>query len=99
MKETHPNFISTYPLTAGKVNAGGLALPPVSVGDAQLPGYDVDVVKAKLGAARFNALLAAIAGKPYSGTLFSCGHRKDVNNVEVHCIYASDLELFLKNGG
>jgi hypothetical protein len=42
------------------------------------------------------ALIAA--GKPYSGAVFSCGHRVK-NGVEVHCIYAADLELFLVNGG
>lgn len=100
-REPHPNFLSQFPKSARPVAKGGLALQPVVTGDSQHSGFDENEVKAALGAARFNNLMALIAaGKNgYSGAVFSCGHAKDAKGVEVHCIYASDLELFLANGG
>jgi len=100
-KQAHHNFIGAFPKSAGKVANGGLALLPATVGDVQHPGFDENDVKVALGTTRFNNLMALIvAGKPYSGSVFTCGHAKDAKTgVEMHCIYASDLELFLKNGG
>jgi hypothetical protein len=95
----HPNFISKYPKSAGKTPTG-LALTPVAIRTTENNGYDQDDVKAALGVTRFNSLMTLIAaGKPYSGAVFCCGHRVNKSGVEVPCIYAADLELFLVNGG
>lgn len=99
-RQAHPNFVGQFPKSAQPVAKGGLALIPATIGDTQQSGFDENDVKAALGVTRFNNLMTSIAGgKPFSGAVFSCGHAKDKNGVEVHCIYASDLELFLKNGG
>jgi hypothetical protein len=101
LKQAHPNFVSQFPKSAAPVAKGGLALVPATVGDVQHQGFDENDVKAVLGNTRFNNLMTAIiGGKPYSGAVFCCGHAKDPKTgVEHRCIYASDLELFLANGG
>lgn len=67
-----------------------LGLGPV-VGGA--PGFDQDDVRKMLGQARFNKLMAKVK------SVFSCGHRVDDTGVEIHCLYAQDVESFLAAGG
>jgi hypothetical protein len=98
----HPNFKAKYPKSCNPAASGGLALAPVitataRVGRDVLPmvehgGFDSDDVLAALGQSRFNNLMAGVK------SVFSCGHRLK-NGVEVHCVYAADLESFLNNGG
>ena len=85
-------FRSLYPLSHA------LGLRPVSVNGNQQEGFDIDEVEKKLGAGRFNSLQAGLK------EVFCCGHRswpadhpeKFRRNCEVHCVYARDLEAFLK---
>ena len=107
MTVPHPNFIAQYPRSAGPAAHGGLNLAPVSTKPTKAPanqlpvehaGFSADDVQTALGNTRFNNLMAAIVTAGYSGAVFSCGH-KTVGGVEVHCIYASDLEHFLALGG
>ena len=99
-RETTPAFKAMYKQSAALTVATQPILPASTAPGVEHPGFDDDDVKTALGITRYNALMAAIvSGAPgYSGSVFSCGHRVK-NGVEVHCIYASDLELFLKNGG
>lgn len=86
-------FRSRYPLSYA------LGLRPVSVAGNEHEGFDIDEVEQKLGAGRFKSLLADLK------EVFCCGHRiwpEDYQdpvrrNTEVHCVYARDLEAFLKN--
>jgi hypothetical protein len=57
------------------------------------PGFDVNDLKKKLGALRFGNLIAGLKRE------FVCNHDKDMNGNEVPCVYATDLESFLKAGG
>jgi hypothetical protein len=85
-------FRSMYPL------AYALGLRPVSVGSYDHEGFDIDEVERKLGAKRFASLLDGLK------EMFCCGHRNwpadhpdpARRNCEVHCVYARDLEVFLK---
>jgi hypothetical protein len=87
MTDIHPGFKAMYPMSIA------LGLVPVSTGPSVThPGFDEDEVKAKLGATRFNNLMAKVTN------VFSCGHRLKAG-VEAHAIYANDLEAFLKGGG
>ena len=88
-------FRSMYP----RCHALGLKL--VSVAGNELEGFDVDEVEKKLGADRFASLMAGLK------EVFCCGHRNWPadhsdplrRNCEVHCVYARDLETFLKGPG
>jgi hypothetical protein len=85
--DPHPNFSATFPRSVA------LGLRPVSTGPGVAhPGFDQDDVQVKLGNTRFNNLMATVS------SVFSCGHRTE-GGVELHAIYASDLEAFLRNGG
>jgi hypothetical protein len=99
-KERLDRFYSRFP------NTKALKIQPVTWGDQSanggtIDGFDVDDVKGLLGAARFNLLMTN-----YVKALFCCGHRvwptshaePTKRNAEVHCVYASDLEKFLKDG-
>jgi hypothetical protein len=63
-------------------------------------GFDVDDLKGALGVTRFNLLMAGVKD------VFCCNHRTwpsthadpTKRNAEVHCVWASDLEAFLKAG-
>jgi hypothetical protein len=85
-------FRSLYPAS----HALGLKL--VSVGGNDFEGFDIDEVEKKLGKARFISLTAGLKA------VFCCGHRnwpadhpdRFRRNCEVHCVYARDLEAFLK---
>ena len=85
-------FRSRYPLCYA------LGLKPVSVAGNTHEGYDIDEVEKKLGTDRFKSLMATLKH------VFCCGHRiwpKDhpephKGSCEVHCVYARDLETFLK---
>lgn len=78
-----------------------LGVKPVGTGAASHAGFDERDVEAKLGATRFTNLMAKVK------SVFSIGHDKYPGNYavaykrgcEVHCIYADDLEAFLKAGG
>ena len=84
---SHPNFKAQYPMSTA------LGLAPVSTSPGvELAGFDEDAVRAKLGDARYFALMAKVTN------VFSCGHRLK-NGVEAHAIYANDVESFLKAGG
>jgi hypothetical protein len=80
------------------------ALPilPVSVdGKTFVDGFDSEDVQGYLGATRYNKLISQ-----YVKAVFCCAHRlwpsthaePAKRNAEVHCIYAADLERFLKDG-
>jgi hypothetical protein len=85
-------FRSRYPLSYA------LGLRPVSVAGADHEGFDIDEVEEKLGADRFMSLTAGLK------EVFSCGHRiwptdhpeTHKRSCEVHCVYARDLEAFLR---
>jgi hypothetical protein len=103
----HPNFVARYPLSSGL----GLK-PVATGPGAQPAGFDIDEVEKALGGAAFQALLKAdcfSSGEPKGRPpgqiqVFSCGHRSWPQShadplrrgCEVHCIYADDLELFLR---
>jgi len=86
-------FRSRYPLSYA------LGLRPVSVAGVDHEGFDIDEVEEKLGAAQFKSLMAGLK------EVFCCAHRNWPAdhpdplraNCEVHCVYARDLEAFLKN--
>ena len=86
-------FRSRYPLSYA------LGLRPVSVAGNEHEGFDIDEVEKKLGDDRFKSLMAGLK------EVFCCGHRNWPAdhpdplraNCEVHCVYARDLEAFLKN--
>ncbi len=93
------HFFSKYP------NCQRLKIQPVAWGDQGAngglhDGFDIDDVKAALGAARFNLLMTSIQ------EVFCCAHRAwplshadaTKRGAEAHCIWASDLEKFLKAG-
>jgi len=75
-----------------------LGFRPVSVNGNEHEGFDIDEVEKKLGADRFKSLQAGLK------EVFCCGHRNWPadhpellrRNCEVHCVYARDLEAFLK---
>jgi hypothetical protein len=100
-KELLTRFYVKYPNTlALKI------VPVVNVGGiGHQPGFDIRDVQGLLGTTRFNALMAQIVQKKSS--VFCCAHDKwpdthsDVNlrSAEVHCVYAADLDDFLKGGG
>ena len=85
-------FRSMYPLCYA------LGLRLVSVDGYQHEGFDIDEVEKKLGAGRFTVLQPGLKEE------FCCGHRNWPfdhsdpyrRNCEVHCVYARDLERFLK---
>ena len=85
-------FRSRYPLSYA------LGVRLVSVAGADHEGFDIDEVERKLGADRFKSLMTGL------GSVFCCGHRNWPadhpdplrRNCEVHCVYARDLEAFLK---
>jgi len=85
-------FRSRYPLSCS------LGLRPVSVAGNEHEGFDIDEVEKKLGDGRFKSLMVGLK------EVFCCGHRNwpadhpdPVRaNCEVHCVYARDLEAFLK---
>ena len=89
---SHPMFQIRFPRSTA------LGLEPVSDGTAEHPGFDSDEVRQKLGEKKFNALMSTVRA------VFCCGHRthaddhpdKVVAGTEVHCIYAADLEKFLR---
>lgn len=95
--DKNPNVKKIYPLSVALPATPVLA--PVLTGTADHAGFDEIEVKAVLGATRFNNLLGGIT------RMFSCGHRiypathASMPNCEVRCIYAADLEAFLKAGG
>jgi hypothetical protein len=85
-------FRSMYPLSYA------LGLRPVSLNGNDYEGFDIDEVEKKLGAERFKSLQAGLTH------VFCCGHRnwpadhpeRFRRNTEVHCVYAHDLEAYLK---
>jgi hypothetical protein len=76
-----------------------LGLRPVSVNGNDHEGFDIDEVEKKLGNEKFQLLVGQLK------EVFCCGHRNwPANhpdpirrNAEVHCIYAWDVESFLKS--
>ncbi len=92
-------FQSQYPLSSV------LGVTPVTTAAGQHPGYDYDQLSAKLGTTRFNNLTAWLVA--HGRAVFCCGHRTWPANYadatkrlcEVHCVFAADLEEFLKGGG
>ena len=88
-------FRSMYPL------CHALGLKPVSVAGNEYDGFDIDEVERKLGAPQFASLMAELTH------VFCCGHRNWPadhpdpfrRNCEAHCVYALDLENFLKARG
>lgn len=76
-------------------------LPVTTDGKTFVDGFDSDDVQGYLGGTRYNVLTAK-----YAKTVFCCAHRLWPMNhaeptkrgAEVHCIFASDLERFLKEG-
>ena len=95
MNSNNPNVQSMFPLSA----ALGLQFVSTSLG-ADHPGFDSEEVKAKLGTTRYSNLSGRLTH------VFCCGHRHYPGSegpsragCEVLCIYASDLEAFLKAGG
>jgi hypothetical protein len=80
-------FFRRYPLCRG------LKIEPVNGG-----GFDIDDVSMALGPVRFALLTAGLK------SVFCCAHRKwpmdhsdpTRRNAEVHCVWAVDLEEFLK---
>ena len=94
------NLKSMYPLSAALDLEAVRTAPATRNSDGvQHSGFDEDQVKSKLGAARFTSFMMKLVNdKAYSGSVFSCGHALK-NGVEAHAIYATDLELFLRNGG
>lgn len=89
---SHPMFQIRFPRSVA------LGLEPVSDGTAEHPGFDSEEVRRKLGEKKFTELMGMVR------TVFCCGHRthpdnhpdKIVAGTEVHCIYAADLEKFLR---
>lgn len=87
--------MNQFPLSAA------LGVKPVATASGNHPGFDMDEVQKKLGNTRFQNLMAKVKA------VFSCGHRHwpsdhpmpERRNAEVHCVYADDLEQFLKAGG
>lgn len=85
-------FRSMYPLSYA------LGLRPVSVGGVDHEGFDIDEVEKKIGADQFKSLTAGLK------EVFCCGHRiwpmdhpdSHKRSCEVHCVYARDLEGFLR---
>ena len=85
-------FRSMYPLSYA------LGLRPVSANGNDHAGFDIEEVENNLGASRFKAFQAGLK------EVFCCGHRNwpadhpepSRRNAEVHCVYARDLEAFLK---
>jgi hypothetical protein len=85
-------FRSMYPLSCA------LGLRLVSVAGADHEGFDIDEVEKKLGADRFKSLTSGLK------EVFCCGHRiwpadhpeTYKRSCEVHCVYARDLEVFLR---
>jgi hypothetical protein len=81
-----------YPLSYG------LGLRFVSRNGNESEGFDIDAVEKKLGADQFKALQAGLK------EVFVCGHRTwpadhpepNRRNTVVHCVWARDLEAFLK---
>ena len=86
-------FRSMYPLSYA------LGLKLVSVAGNDYEGFDIDEVEKRIGTTNFVALNARLK------QVFCCGHRiwptdypdPTRRNCEVHCVYAQDLEEFLKN--
>ena len=95
-------FISMFPLSCA------LGLEPVPAGDL---GFDELEVEEKLGSERFTKLMSGVthvfscghakypAGHTKLGVVDDKGKPVDLGGYEVHCLYASDLENFLKAGG
>ncbi|HEY6249135.1 MAG TPA: hypothetical protein VI685_04195 [Candidatus Angelobacter sp.] len=89
---SHPMFQIRFPRSTA------LGFEPVSDGTAEHPGFDAEEVRQKLGEKKFKELMGAVR------TVFCCGHRTHPENhpdkalagTEVHCIYATDLEKFLR---
>ena len=90
-----PEFQNQYPLSVK------LGLEPVETVSGSHPGFDSLEVARILGAVRYAALASKIEA------VFCCGHAtyppnhpdKALIGMERHCIYADDLEAFLKAGG
>ena len=98
-QERIATFFNRYPLSKA------LKIQPVSWGDQSVngglhDGFDVDDLKGALGATRFNLLMSGIK------EVFCCAHRTwpgnhadpTKRNAEVHCVWAADVEAFLKAG-
>jgi hypothetical protein len=85
-------FRSVYPLSYA------LGLRFVSLNGNESEGFDIDEVEKKLGTDRFKSLLTGLK------EVFCCGHRNwpadhqepNRRNCEVHCVWARDLEAFLR---
>ena len=90
MTQPTPAYSQLFPRCAD------MKLVPVSTADGvEHIGFDGDAVKSALGAAKYADFMAKlVSGPPYSGHVFSCGHRKDVKGYEIPCIYANDLETY-----
>lgn len=97
----HPNFEQMYPLSVA------YGLRPVASGAVEHAGFDQDEVEHMLGDKLFHKFYSWLVRAEKS--VFSCGHRhwpEDrwpadhdeayKNGAEVHCIYAQDLEEFLR---
>lgn len=85
---THPNLAMWFPLSAD------LGLEPVDAG----PGFDTLELEKALGEERYSALMNKVK------QVFCCAHAlypedHALAGREVHCVYAADLEDFLKAGG
>lgn len=76
-------FQAMYPLSAA------LGLKVIDPG----PGFDQNDLKAKIGTTRYNNLITQ------AKRVFVCNHAKDASGYETPCVYAEDLEAFLKGGG
>jgi hypothetical protein len=98
-QERLAKFWTRYPLSKT------LKIQPASWGDQGTngglhDGFDVDDLKGALGVTRFNLLMGSVK------ELFCCSHRiwpathAELNkrNAEVYCVWAADLEAFLKAG-
>jgi hypothetical protein len=94
-----PLWASKYP----RCYQLGVAIISTAPG-VEHPGFDQDDVAAKLGTTRYNAFMAKlVSDKAYSGSVFSCNHRKydsgPLKGYEAHGVYSDDLERFLASGG
>lgn len=98
-QERLQRFYSRYP------NTHVLKIQPVGWGSQGVDGglhdgFDIDDVKGALGATRFALLTSGIK------EVFCCSHRlwpadhadPTKRKAEVHCIWAADMEAFLKAG-
>jgi hypothetical protein len=86
-------FRSMYPLSYA------LGLRPVSVNGNEHEGFDIDEVEKKTGCGPIRVSPGWAEGSVLlRSSHWPADHPEQLRrNCEVHCVYARDLEVFLKN--